>query len=171
MPDEGIGETGGGGVVIGGGGAGAGGAAPAGGGVVAPLLTEDLQWRRRAIAAEDRLAELEKQLDEARRSVGRAELRSRIEREAQAMDAVDIETVTLLTQAALAGMDAPDVGAAMRDLKRRKAFLFRGAAHPSAMAPQGAGGEDAALARALEEARASGDRRALLEYLRKRRNA
>lgn len=170
MPDGGLGGTGGGGVGTGGSGGGEGGA-PESQGAGGPLLTEDLQWRRRAIAAEDRLAELEKQLDEARQSIGRAELRSRIEREAQALDAIDVETVALLAQTTLAGMDAPDVGAVLRDLKRRKPFLFRGAAPPSAMAPQGTSGEDAALARALEEARASGDRRALLQYLRMRRNA
>lgn len=171
MPDGGLGGTGGGGVVTGGGSGGGEGGAPESQGTGAPLVTEDLQWRRRAIAAEDRLAELEKQLEEARASIGRAELRSRIEREAQALDAIDLETVALLAQTTLAGMDAPDVGAALRDLRRRKPFLFRGAAQPSAMAPLGASGEDAALARALEEARASGDRRALLQYLRMRRNA
>lgn len=169
MPDGGLGGQGGGGIGSGGSGGGEGSPQPQGAG--APLVTDDLQWRRRAIAAEDRLAELEKQLEEARKSIGQAELRSRLEREAQALDAIDSETVVLLAQAALAGMDAPDAGAVLRDLKRRKPFLFRNAAQPSAMAPQGPSGEDAALARALEEARASGDRRALLQYLRMRRNA
>lgn len=170
MPDGGLGGSGGGGIGSGGG-SGGGENSPQSQGAGAPLVTEDLQWRRRAIAAEDRLAELEKQLEEARTSIGQAERRSRIEREAQALDAVDIETVSLLAQTTLAGMDAPDVGAALRDLKRRKPFLFRSPAQPSAMAPQGTSGEDTALARALEEARASGDRRALLQYLRMRRNA
>lgn len=169
MPDGGLGGSGGGG--IGSGGSGAGEGPPESQGAGGPLVTEDLQWRRRAIAAEDRLAELEKQLDEARQSIGQAERRSRIEREAQALDPIDVETVALLAQTTLAGMDAPDVGAALRDLKRRKPFLFRSPAQPSAMAPQGTSGEDTALARALEEARASGDRRTLLHYLRMRRNA
>lgn len=174
MPDGGLGGLGGGGLGgggIGGGGAGGGESSPESQGAGGPLVTEDLQWRRRAIAAEDRLAELEKQLDEAKEAAGRAELRSRLEREAQALDAVDVETVVLLAQAALAGMDAPDVGAVLRDLKRRKPFLFRAGVQPAAMAPDAGSGEDFALARALEEARASGDRNALLRYLRMRRNA
>lgn len=174
MPDGGLGGLGGGGIGgggLGGGGSGGGEGAPQSQGAGGPLVTEDLQWRRRAIAAEDRLAELEKQLDEAKQAAGRAELRSRLEREAQALDAVDVETVVLLAQAALAGMDAPDVGAVLRDLKRRKPFLFRAGAQPAAMAPDAGSGEDLALARALDEARASGDRQALLRYLRMRRNA
>ena len=134
MPDGGLGGLGGGGIGSGGG-SGGGEGAPESQGAGGPLVTEDLQWRRRAIAAEERLAELEKQLDEAKQAAGRAELRSRLEREAQALDAVDVETVVMLAQAALAGMDAPDVGAALRDLKRRKPFLFRAGAQPAAMAP------------------------------------
>ncbi|MBL8760369.1 MAG: hypothetical protein JNL50_03620 [Phycisphaerae bacterium] len=174
MPDGGLGGQGGGGIGSGGGGGGGEGS-PESQGAGNPLVTDDLLWRRRAIAAEERLADLEKQLDQARSAIGQAEQRARLEREAQAMNAVDVETVVLLAQAALAGMDAPDVGAALRDLKRRKPFLFRAAPStaPSAASMAGDAGDpgDAHLARALEEARTSGDRQALLRYLRLRRNA
>lgn len=171
MPDGGLGGSGGSGVgeSSGGGGGGGGlGAGPLGGGSGAPGMTEDLQWRRRAIVAEERVAELEKELAQARKALGDAEMRTRIEREAQSMDAVDVETAVLLTQAAVAGMDSPDVVVALRDLKRRKPFLFRAPATGASMAGD-AGAGDSGLARALEEARTSGDRQALLRYLRLRR--
>ena len=170
MPDGGLGGQGGGGIGSGGGGGGGEGS-PESQGAGNPLVTDDLLWRRRAIAAEERLADLEKQLDQARSAIGQAEQRARLEREAQAMNAVDVETVVLLAQAALAGMDAPDVGAALRDLKRRKPFLFRAAPSAASMAGDPGDPGDAQLARALEEARTSGDRQALLRYLRLRRNA
>lgn len=167
MPDGGLGGTGGGGV---GGGPGEGGSATESPGASGPLVTEELQWRRRAIAAEERLADLEKQLSDARASMGRFELRTRLEREAEAMGAIDVEAVVLLAQEAMSGLDASEAGAVVRDLKRRKPLLFRAVAQPSAMAADpGTGAGDEGLARALEEARVSGDRRALLRYLRMRR--
>ncbi len=170
MPDGGLGGTGGGGVGTGGG-SGEGGNAPESPGAAGPLVTEELQWRRRAIAAEERLADLEKQLSDARASMGRFELRSRLEREAEAMGAIDVEAVVLLALEATPELDASEAGAAVRDLKRRKPALFSAGAQASAMAadPGPGAGDDASLARALEEARVSGDRGALLRYLRMRR--
>lgn len=171
---------------VGGGGSGLG---STGGGVppAAPATPSpsDVQWDTGSgpgtdvsgLDPEDRVRVLEAELAELRGTVAQlraaldgAERRRRIERELTDGRAVDLETATLLTEAALAGMPEPDVGAAVRDLRKRKPFLFQngGAARASAMSGS-ARGDDSGLGRAAEEARASGDRAALLKYLRMRR--
>jgi hypothetical protein len=137
------------------------------------------QWRSRAVAAEGHLRELEaklveveKQLGETRAAVDAADRRRQIERELAQADAIDLESATLLTEAAVGAMSAPDVALAVKDLKKRKPFLFRvlsaGASRASAMAGAPRGTSDD-LGRAADEARTSGDRGALLRYLRLKR--
>lgn len=137
---------------------------------------EASQWRTRAEAAEDQLRELEtklveveKQLGQTRSSLDAAERRRQIERELVQADAIDLESATLLTEAAIGAMSAPDVSLAVKDLRKRKPFLFR-ATSPRAPAmagtPRGAPDD---LGRAAEEARNAGDRAALLRYLRLKR--
>lgn len=133
-------------------------------------------WRSRAVAAEGhlrdleaRLVECERQLAATREALDAAERRRRIERELAEADAVDLETALLLTEAAVAAMPDQDVKLAVRDLRRRKPFLFRGEgtrAPAMAGAPRGGGG---ALGDAAEEARVNGDRASLLRYLRMKR--
>lgn len=137
---------------------------------------EAVQWRSRAEAAEDQLRELEtklveveKQLGQTRSSLDAAERRRQIERELVQADAIDLESATLLTEAAIGAMNAPDVALAVKDLRKRKPFLFRGAsprAPAMAGAPRGAPDD---LGRAADEARTVGDRAALLRYLRLKR--
>lgn len=126
--------------------------------------------RRRAEAAEARAAQLERELAATREALDAAERRRTIAEALAQADALDLETAALLTEAAVAQMPEADVGAAIADLKRRKPFLFRQAARAGAMSPalRAAGPRDA-LAEAAAAARESGDRRALLEYLRLRR--
>lgn len=170
-----------------GGGGGAGGAAGLGGeGQPAPLNPPEwegeparpIDWRRRALAAEARVEQLidelstaQRQAAELRAAVDAVERRARIERELTRAEAVDLETATLMTEAALASMDAPDVARAVADLRRRKPFLFAASAGgsgsmPARPAPGGPGLGDMA-----EEARQSGDQRLLLRYLRAKRGA
>ncbi len=138
---------------------------------------EASQWRSRAVAAEGHLRELEaklveveKQLGETRAAVDAADRRRQIERELAQADAIDLESATLLTEAAVGAMSAPDVALAVKDLKKRKPFLFRGAGAPRASAMAGAPrGAPDDLGRAADEARTSGDRGALLRYLRLKR--
>jgi hypothetical protein len=84
---------------------------------------------------------------------------------------VDIETARLHTEAAVAQMSAPDVAKAVADLKKRKPFLFRGKRAVSGMSAGAKPAPVDELSRIAEEARASGDKRALLKYLRARRGA
>lgn len=135
-------------------------------------------WRRRAEEAEaglasarSRVSELEATLSASREALDASERRAEIERELARSDAIDLEAARLLTEAAVAGMDDPDVASAIAELRTRKPHLFAPRRRrPSAMgamaepAPRERGAEAAAA-----EARATGDRRALLEYLRAKR--
>ena len=145
-----------------------------------PASPDDL-LRRRAEQAEQRAADLEQQLahlqaqlDDARRDAALADRRCEIERSCAQADAVDTPTVALLTELAVAQMDEPDIAAALADLRRTKPFLFRTAPRPpasSAMAPALDPSPAQALTELADRARATGDRRALLAYLRRRRHA
>lgn len=155
------------------------GEADAGGG---PGLSEELIEKARADEAEarcavheSRIAELEAQLSAAREALDASERRRQIERALGESDTVDLETARLLTEAAVSQMDEPDVVIAVEELRRHKPFLFHAEAAPAAsrgiaMRPAHEPGvADAALDGLAEEARQSGDRRALLRYLRQRR--
>jgi len=116
-----------------------------------------------------KLAETEKLLAQAREAVDASERKRQIERELWQEGAVDVETAAMLTEAAVAGMEKADVRAAVGELKKRKPFLFRGSPARGAAAGMGGKVEGDGLAAAAAEARESGDRRALLRYLRLRR--
>lgn len=147
-----------------------------------PDDTAESRWRRRALEAEalgehlrQRLASLSAELAACREAIDACERRHRTDLALLEADVVDLETARLLTEAAVARMDETDVAAAIEDLRRTKPFLFRrrrddgrppaagmAAAHADAAA------HDTAAA-ALEEASLTGDRAALLRYLRLRR--
>ena len=135
------------------------------------------QWQDRAQRAErslaelaDRLAESESSLEQARHAIDAVEQRRRIERTLEEAHALDLETATILTAAAVEGMDEPDVAIAVRDLQRRKPFLFRTSlSRGSVMSAADAPREDSVLGEVAETARRTGDRRELLRYLRMKR--
>lgn len=114
------------------------------------------------------LAATEQLLSQAREALDAAERKRQIERELWQEGAVDVETAAMLTEAAVAGMKPGDVRAAVTELKKRKPFLFRA---PSARGSGVMGGQSPGdgLAEAAAQARDTGDRRALLRYLRLRR--
>ena len=182
MPGElGGGDAGGGGSIPGGGGdpGGGGGGGPQTAEIAGPLVSEELAWKRRAEQAEARVAELESEvsrlesaLAEAEAASSGAELKRRIDRELASARAIDLETAALLTEAAVAGLDDPDVAAAVAELRRRKPFLFGRGFGATAMGAIGdGGGADGELADLAEQAKTTGDKRALLRYLRLRRGA
>ena len=137
-------------------------------------------WRERAAKAEERanaegakVRELEAAVSRSRESLEAAERSRRIDQELFEEGAIDLETTRLLAEAAAAKADVLDVRLVVRDLRRRKPFLFR---------PVGIGGSIAAarghaeaphardsMEDASDEARTSGDRMALLRYLRMKR--
>lgn len=126
-------------------------------------------------ALQSRVDELERTLAQAREALDSVERRHAIDLALMDADAVDLESARLLTEVAVAGLKDRDVKSAVADLKKRKPFLFRqratspvSAGAMSGAPPRrdraGAASEDAA-----EEAIRTGDRRALLRYLRARR--
>jgi len=147
-----------------------------------PGVSEELLLKARADEAEERceahesrIAELESELRAAREAIDASERRREIDRTLGDADTVDLETARLLTEAAVAQMDEPDVAMAVEELRRRKGFLFhveepaptsRGVAmRPAPEAPT----EREELDGLAERARQTGDRRLLLRYLRQRR--
>lgn len=144
------------------------------------------RWRDRAKLAEREIRELKQELEsvgadlrEARESLEASERRQRIERELAREEALDVEALTLLTQAALASGDGSDddIKSAVSELKRKKPHLFGvrdpglGAFRAGAMSPADDRGLNTVLETARREASGTGDRRDLLRYLRLKRSA
>ena len=115
----------------------------------------------------ERVQALEAEVAQARASAQASDLRRRVETALLEAGAVDVETASLLVERAIAGQETPNVEAAVSSLRAGKGWLFSASSAPGALhAPAHDGGEEASLA---AEAAARGDRRALLRYLRLRR--
>ncbi len=72
-----------------------------------------------------------------------------------------------MTEASLAQSTTPDIPKAIADLKKNKPFLFRPARpQASAMSAAGKPAPQDELTQIADHARATGDKRALLQYLR-----
>ncbi len=101
----------------------------------------------------------------SREQAARADRRRRIERELAQADAIDIETAAIMVEAELGA--GTDPKAAVVAVKKRKPFLFRSVPRPTTMSARvsAASPVDAAAA----QARASGDRGSLMQYLRAKR--
>lgn len=113
---------------------------------------------------------LRRQLDESRQTIVSLERRQRIDELLAEVEPIDRDVARLLTEAAVARMDEPDVALAVEDLRHHKPWLFRpaqqvGRAMPARIQPSTEAAEEAAA-----HAAATGDRRDLLRYLRLRRN-
>lgn len=144
---------------------------------VKQIVTEEVIWRARAVRAEsqieeleERLNELEAELEKSRTESGRVDQRRSLELELAMAEAQDIETAAIVAESVLARMDKPDIRTAVAELRATKPFLFRtrpaaGAMSARVHAPT-LGNQLDELA---DEARDSGDRGALLRYLRARR--
>lgn len=160
------------------GGGGGGGNQPASNAARPPTPAEIQRWKalaeeaeEKVAALEERVAELEAALETARadaaRALAEAEIGRAIERELTRAGAIDLEAAALLLEAPA---DAAGVPGAVRALRDRKPALFRPApgAAGASMSPAAPDDELADLASA---ARRTGDRAALLRYLRRRRTA
>lgn len=148
------------------------------------VVSDEINWRGRALEAEGKLSELEKALadlrttlEQTRDALDANERRREIELAVSSAGAIDIDTALLLVQTAMKDRGPEELGAVIEEVKRSKPFLFddrRGASEGAGVgvgvmsAEPSRGGE--ALASLAEEARATGDRRALLRYLQARRS-
>lgn len=118
-----------------------------------------------------RMADLERDLQAARDALANAQRDHAIERALIQAGALDLAAATALAQAAHAGAlasgDAPDPARIVLDLRRAHPALFASPT-PRATALRHADPPDP-VCDALDAARASGDRRTLLNYLRLKR--
>src|SRR5262249_48817207 len=118
-----------------------------------------------------KIDELTRTLGQAREAVDASERRRQIDLELQQSETIDIETARLLTETAVAQMKQPDIAKAVADLRKHKPFLFRPARRPaSAMSATGKPAQVGELSQIAEQARQTGDKRALLKYLQARRS-
>lgn len=146
-------------------------------------VSDEINWRGRALEAEGKLSELEQALadlratlEQTRDALDANERRREVEIAVSSAGAIDVETALMLVETAMKDRVPEELGAVIEEVKRSKPFLFddrRGApvgasAGVMSLEPSRRGEALAALA---EEARATGDRRALLRYLQARRGA
>jgi hypothetical protein len=128
-------------------------------------------------ALESRAADLERELRGAQEQLRTEKVRREIDAELVKADAIDPEVLRPLVEQQLAqppaeGKPKADARSVVARLRQQKAFLFK---RPTDVAPSGAtgvrhaGGSETPVARAAREAQETGDRRALLHYLRLKR--
>lgn len=143
-----------------------------------PPVSEEINWRSRALEAESRLADVERSLaelraalDQSRAALEQNQRRRAIDLAASAAGAIDVDAAAILIEAALQGRPADELTGVVEDMRRSRPFLFEHAPPPASVmsAEPSRGGET--LATLADEARASGDRKALLRYLQARRSA
>ncbi|MFI4883242.1 MAG: hypothetical protein ACIAQU_11735 [Phycisphaerales bacterium JB064] len=122
----------------------------------------------------DQLRARDQQLQDLRDKASKLERRGTIERSLAQAGAIDTEALALLIENRLDVDEDATPQRVIAQLQRERPALFRASsARASAMSPshpsQGAPGR-AVVDRAREDARATGDRRALMKYLRLRRS-
>jgi hypothetical protein len=156
---------------------------------------EARKYRKRAQQAEQALGEARRAMDvtaarvaELEGAIAQLERRAQVDALLIEADAIDLEAARLLTEAALAAMDEPDVRLAVAELRRVRPYLFTNGTFSAARRGGGAGAAGAASALgakpqarpgaagairevhdAAAEAQSTGDRTDLLRYLRLRR--
>ena len=144
-------------------------------------VSEAKKYRKRAQAAEKiledfkvELAEKDEALHKQQQTIADLQRQRSIDELLVDSETIDLETTRLLTEMALSEMAEPDVEQAVAQLRKRKPFLFRTTARATALSPK-AENNQTSLARSMERAAAdahsSGNRTALLRYLRLRRRS
>lgn len=117
-----------------------------------------------------RVSELEAELGASQESASEAGRRHAIDIELVRADAIDMESARAFVERAIE-RSGGDAAGAVAALRRDKPFLFKARARASGAVMAGRVGGHAARTEAAAEAARTGDRRALLEYLRSRRGA
>ncbi len=138
----------------------------------------DITFRARAERAERQAAELEARMDamknelsEAQSSAARARFDHQLDAALYSAGAIDVETARAVAAGRIGDDSDLTPAALVQRLKREKPFLFRSPAPShSAMSPR-AEDNGATTVRAARHAATTGDRTALLDYLRARRTA
>jgi len=146
-----------------------------------PPVSDETDWRSRALEAESKLAQLEADTQSLRAQLANAESALAQEKQSREIDralanagAIDPEVASLMLASMRAGQatgDPPDIAALIQSLRTQKPFLFESALPsrpiPSAMSPAITTSTTDSLHDLATQAR-TGDRRSLLNYLRAR---
>ncbi|MCC5786454.1 MAG: hypothetical protein JJU33_07125 [Phycisphaerales bacterium] len=119
----------------------------------------------------ERLGRTESRLAEAQRSADELRRRRDFERELAHASPIDLETARLVAESIARERGIQDAAKAVREAVAAKPFLFRSREPSGVMAPEPDEGSPSSRMRqeAAEEAMRTGDRRAVLRYLRARR--
>ena len=142
------------------------------------VVREEGDWRKRALAAEARVEQLEGRITalegevaEAAESASAAALGRELDRALIEAGVLDLDAARLLAERGFEGVDPTDLAGVAGALRRERPWLFSSAGFGSAaMAGETTAG-NTALSEAHDTARCSGDRRQVLRYLRVKRNA
>lgn len=152
-----------------------------------PPVSEETDWRARALEAESKLAQLEAESQSLRTRLDQAHAEVTHEKQARTIDralasagAIDAEVAALMLDSMLAAATPsttgttstpPDIAALISTLRSQKPFLFESALppRPAPSAMSAAIPPIDQLADLASQARTTGDRRTLLSYLRARR--
>lgn len=148
-----------------------------------PPVIPDIDWRTRALDAESKLvvsksalADLRTKLSEAQTNLAREKQARVVDRALAGAGVIDAEVASLMLDSMLASR--PDAGTniapLIEELRTTKPFLFESGlpartAAPSVMSAAISTTPADSLNDLAEQARATGDRRSLLRYLRARR--
>lgn len=161
-----------------------------------PPVSDETDWRARALEAESKLTQLETasqalrtQLDQAHAALAQEKQSRELDRALASAGAIDPEVASLLLTSMLASQTpahttagepatnsppTPDINTLIQTLRTQKPFLFESALPqrptPSAMSPAITTSPTDSLNDLATQAR-TGDRRSLLAYLRARRAA
>jgi hypothetical protein len=127
---------------------------------VSAAVTEQLKQR---------VQELELQIADRDKQSEKETLVRTLDAELSSAHAIDVEAARLLALASLEGenADVREVARVVRELRERKPRIFETTRREGSMGPMRSSGSDVELA--AERAMETGNRRALLEYLRLRR--
>lgn len=115
------------------------------------------------------LAQAQAELAETRAALAAAERRNAIESELLRAGTIDLETSSILADRSLKDHSPASVARVVAEMKQRKPYLFRAGAGGSISSASVNGDSDRPINAIEHEARSSGDRRALLRYLRAKR--
>jgi len=163
--------------------------------LIRPPVSDEIDWRARALEAESKLAQLDSdaqalrtQLAQAQSALAQEKQSRELDRALAAAGAIDPEVASLLLTNMLASQPpaqtnageptttnsppTPDINTLIQTLRTQKPFLFESALPPrptpSAMSPAITASPTDSLHDLATQAR-TGDRRSLLAYLRARR--
>jgi hypothetical protein len=142
-----------------------------------PAPSEEQRWQALLEEAESEIADLEARVAELESALERTRLDAERQHQTRALEqalaragVIDAETAGLLLAPQLAADTTADIDTLVRDLRGRKPFLFAPPARPAPNAAMGPGTPVDDLSDLATTARHSGDRAALLRYLRRRRS-